>query len=207
MCDHHSHSIKSVITNMSSQSINNEEFLQILNNMRSEPLSPLLSEEEFADIINEMKIEPLSQTMSQELLPDFWNMDDYYLNIVNEIENPASYSMIDAGQHQTWLNETNQLNNESVNENCLYLGAHPWLNFDTEEDLLDLITQGTWVDDVKTSDYQEMIKDVRSWNNEFDDEECARETDELSLAVFKEYEQKHWKKKKLNNYFNNNSNK
>ncbi|XP_050526761.1 uncharacterized protein LOC126897288 isoform X3 [Daktulosphaira vitifoliae] len=171
MCDHHSHSIKSVISNMTSQSINNEEFLQILNNMKSEPLSPLLGEEEFTDIINEMKIEPLSQTMSQELLPDFWNMDDYYLNIVNEIENPASYSMIDAGQHQTWLNETNQLNNESVNGNCLHLGAHPWLNFDTEEDLLDLITQGTWVDDVKTSDYQEMIN-VRSWNNEFDDEEC-----------------------------------
>lgn len=63
MCDHHSHSIKSVISNMSLQSINNEEFLQILNNMRSEPLSPLLGEEEFADIINEMKIEPLSQTM------------------------------------------------------------------------------------------------------------------------------------------------
>ncbi|XP_050528206.1 uncharacterized protein LOC126898307 [Daktulosphaira vitifoliae] len=120
---------------MSSQSIDTEEFFYKLHNMKTEPLSPVLDEEEFYDILNNIKIDQFSQEMSsQELFSEIWSMDEYQINVINE--DPITCSMIDAGQQQSWLYDTNQTNKKEGE--CIHSGLNPWTDVDMEENLIDL---------------------------------------------------------------------
>ncbi|XP_050532792.1 uncharacterized protein LOC126900858 [Daktulosphaira vitifoliae] len=128
--------------------------VQKILNKKTDSLSGI--EEKCFNNLSSINIEEFSQDLTEELFPDVWFMEDYPVQV--EIESSDKYSIIDCAQHPPWAMDMKLFGHESyvdsfvesMENNYILSGSHPWKNSCMEENLMELITQATWEDNVNS---------------------------------------------------------